>query len=276
MGTLVRRWRSAAVALGFSGAAACAVSIQEEIQLGDQYAAEIDKTLPVVHVPAVQAALDQAARPVIAEAVRQNLAWTFRVVNTADVNAFAVPGGHIYVTRGLIEHAASYDQLAGVLGHEIGHVDLRHSAEQIEKARAASLGVNLGYLILGRQPGQTESDAFNIAATAIFAKFSRDDEREADHAAVRYLTAAGINPGGITGMFHILQEVSGRDPSAIEQFFASHPMTGDRITDVERVIAADSAAQAATRTGRTDAPVFHDLQRAVRALPPPPKPRSNP
>lgn len=276
MRTLVRRWRSAAAALGLSAAAACAVSIQEEIRLGDQYAAEIDKTLPVVHAPAVQAALDEAARPVVAAAARRNLAWTFRVVNTADVNAFAVPGGHIYLTRGLIEHARSYDQLAGVLGHEIGHVDLRHTAQQIEKARAASLGVNLGYVILGRQPGQTESDVLNIAATAIFAKFSRADEREADHAAVRYLTAAGINPGGIAGMFRILQTVSGREPSTIEQFFASHPMTGDRITDVERLIAADSAAQGAARTGRQDAPVFHDLQRAVRALPAPRKTKDTP
>ncbi|MBI1966420.1 MAG: M48 family metalloprotease [Gemmatimonadetes bacterium] len=276
MGIPSSRWRSAAPAVVLGAAVACAVSVQREIQLGADYAAEIDRTMPVVHDAAVQAALDQAVRPVLAVAVRRDLPWTFRVVNTADVNAFAVPGGHIYVTRGLIEHTTSYDQLAGVLGHEIGHVDLRHSASHMEKAQAASLGVNLGYILLGRQPGQTESTALNIAASVIFAKFSRDDEREADHAAVRYLTRTGINPGGMTDMFNILRQLEGRQPDAIAQFFASHPMTDDRITDVGRMIAADTAAQRAVHTGVRDRPVFHDLRRAVRALPPPPIPAHQP
>ena len=252
----------------------CAVTAQQELQLGLSTVAEIDRTMPVVREPAVQAALDQVAGPLLAVAVRRDLPWTFRVINTADVNAFAVPGGHIYVTRGLIEHATRYDQLAGVLGHEIGHVDLRHSAKQMEQAQAASLGVNLGYILLGRQPGQTESAALNIAASAVFAKFSRDDEREADGAAVRSLTAAGINPGGLADMFRVLQRLETRQPDAIAQFFASHPMHAERIADVERHIAADSAARRMARpgVGVTDRPVFLDLQRAVRALPPPPPP----
>jgi predicted Zn-dependent protease len=273
MGTLTRWWRLLAAALVF-GTSACAVTVQQEIQLGTEYAAEIDKTMPVVREPAVQTALDIAAAPLRAAARRQDLAWSFRVVNTADVNAFAVPGGHIYITRGLVEHATRYDQLAGVLGHEIGHVDLRHTARQIEKQRAAALGVNLGYVLAGRNPGETESAALNIVAAAVFAKFSRDDERQADHAAVGSLTRAGINPGGLIDMFRILQEVAGRDPGAIEQFFASHPMTAERISDVEAAIAADTAAQRVRRTGRRDAAAFADLQRAVRTLPPPPKPTS--
>ena len=181
------------------------------------------------------------------------------------------------MTRGLIEHATSYNQLASVLGHEIGHVDLRHTARQIEKQRAASLGVGLGYIVLGREPGAAESQALNVVAAAVFARFSREDERAADHAGVRYTTAAGIDPHGLADMFHILQQVQGKDPGAIEQFFASHPMTADRIADVERTIAADPAARAAAQTGRKDAPVFHELQRAVHALPPPPpKPRNSP
>ncbi|HVH68652.1 MAG TPA: M48 family metallopeptidase [Gemmatimonadales bacterium] len=253
------------------GAPGCAVSIQEEQQLGSQYAAEVDSTMPVVRDTTVQRALDEAARPLVAVATRRDLAWTFRVVNTTDVNAFAIPGGHIYVTRGLIEHATSYDQLAGVVGHEIGHVDLRHSAKQIEKQRAATLGVGLGYVVLGRDPGKAEGAALNVVAAAVFARFSREDERAADHAAVRYTTAAGIDPDGLVEMFHILEQVQGTDPDAISQFFASHPMTADRISDVQQVIAADPAARRAARTGRKDAPVFHELLRAVRVLPPPPK-----
>ena len=269
--TLSRWIRRAGAAAGLA-AAACAVSVQQEIELGAATVAEIDSTLPVVRDATTQAALDAAARPVLAVARRRDLPWTFRIVNTADVNAFAVPGGHIYVTRGLIEHATSYDQLAGVLGHEIGHVDLRHSAKQIEQAQAASLGVNLGYILAGRQPGQTESAALNIAASAIFAKFSREDERAADQAAVGYLTVAGINPGGLTSMFQILQGLETSQPDAIAAFFASHPMTADRIANVDARIAADTAAQRVERTGLRDRPVFHDLQRAVRRLPPPPPP----
>src|SRR2546422_8374327 len=237
-----------AVALWLGGAAACAVGVQEELQLGSQYAAEVDQAMPVVHDPAVQAPLDAAVRPLVAVAARRDLPWTFRVVNTTDVNAFAIPGGHIYVTRGLIEHATSYNQLAGVLGHEIGHVDLRHTARQIEKQRAASLGVGLGYIVLGRAPGAAESQALNVVAAAVFARFSREDERAADHAGVRYTTAAGIDPHRPAGLFPILHQVQGKDPGAIQQFFASHPMTADRITDVERTIAADPAARAAAQT----------------------------
>src|SRR5437879_1720413 len=157
-------------ALGLVGAAACAVGVQEERQPGHQYAAAV--------------------------AARRDLPWTFRVVNTTDVNAFAIPGGHIYVTRGLIEHATSYNQLAGVLGHEIGHVDLRHTARQIEKQRAAALGVGLGYIVLGREPGAAEGQALNVVAAAVFARFSREDERAADHAGGRYTTAAGLDHHG--------------------------------------------------------------------------------
>src|SRR5438309_1753604 len=140
-----------------------------------------------------------------------------------------------------------------------------------------SLGVGLGYIVLGREPGAAESQALNVVAAAAFARFSREDERAADHAGVRYTTAAGIDPHGLADMFRILQQVQGKDPGAIEQFFASHPMTADRIADVERTIAADPAARAAAQTGRKDATVFHDLQRAVHALPAaPPKPRSGP
>jgi len=109
-------------------------------------------------------------------------------------------------------------------------------------------------------------------------KFSRDDERQADQAAIRSLTAAGINPGGIADMFRVLQQLETRQPDAIAQFFASHPMTAERIADVERQIAADTAARRVAQpgVGVRDRPVFRDLQRAVRALPPPPPPPAPP
>ncbi|MGE0355178.1 MAG: M48 family metalloprotease, partial [Gemmatimonadales bacterium] len=159
--------------------AACAPTVQQEIQIGNQYAAEIDRSMPIVKDPAVTAALDRVVAP-LRTVARRDLAWTFNIVNSDQVNAFAVPGGHIYVFRGLIERTTHYDELAGVIAHEIGHVDLRHSAEQMGQANAANTGVGLVYAILGRQPGAGEQVALNVAAGAVFAKFSRDDEREAD------------------------------------------------------------------------------------------------
>src|SRR5206468_12859911 len=112
-------------ALWLGGAAACAVGVQEELQLGDQYAAEVDKSMPVVHDVVVQGPLDAAVHPLVAVAARRALPWTFRVVNTADVNAFAIPGRHIYVARGLIELVMSYHHWASGLGLESAHVTLR-------------------------------------------------------------------------------------------------------------------------------------------------------
>ncbi|MGE0352667.1 MAG: M48 family metalloprotease, partial [Gemmatimonadales bacterium] len=157
--------------------------------------------------------------------------------------------------------------LAGVIAHENGHVALRHSAEQMGQANAANPGVGLVYAILGRQPGAGEQVALNVAAGAVFAKFSRDDEREADSVAVGYVTAAGINPGGLPRMFEILQSLNDREPGKVEQWFASHPMTGERITNVNRIIGKTPGATRALTTGKTDDPAFTELQRLVKGLP---------
>ncbi len=256
-----------------AGAVACAPTVQQEVNLGNKYVEEIDSTMPVVKDPAVQAALDRVVLPIKRVAKRQDLAWTYRVINSDQVNAFAVPGGHIYVFRGLIERTQHYDELVGVLGHETGHVDLRHSAEQMGEQTAANLGLGLTYLLLGRKPGVVEQVALGAAAGVVFAKFSRDDEREADSIAVEYLTRAGVNPRGLTRMFEILQSLSQKQPAKVEQWFSSHPMTGERIANVNRVIATTPGATQALRTGAVDRDEFGDLQRLMRALPPPPKPK---
>lgn len=252
---------------------ACAISVQREVELGNQYAAELARELPLVEDPAVQQAIDDFMQPILAHTTRPELPWTVAVVNAEMVNAFAVPGGHLYVTRGLIEAARGYDELAGVMGHEMAHVDLRHSVDQLQKATVAETGVTVGYVLLGREPGDVEKAALNVTAAAVFAKFSRDDEREADRASVAYMTRAGINPEGLIRMFETLASLQQDRPGVVEQFFASHPMTDDRITDVRALIAADPAAQRAVRTGVRDRPIFGRLQSLVRRLPAPPPPK---
>jgi predicted Zn-dependent protease len=263
-------FRSTGMAAAMS-LAACAPTVQQEVEMGNRYAQEIERTMPLIRDPAMTGALRSAVAPLLRVVTRQDLAWSFNIVNSDQVNAFAVPGGHVYVFRGLIERAGHYDELAGVLGHEMGHVDLRHSAEQMGQTSAANTGLGLAYLLLGRQPGQVEQAALGLTAGAVFAKFSRDDEREADSVAVGYLTRASINPQGLTRMFQTLEQLQARDPSKVEQWFASHPMPAERVANVRRIINATPGAGAAVRDGRTDLEAFDQLKRSLRALPPAPK-----
>ncbi|MEK6609354.1 MAG: M48 family metallopeptidase [Gemmatimonadota bacterium] len=250
--------------------ASCAIGVRQEIDLGRRYAAQLEREMPMVHVPAIQADLDLITARLTPFARRREIAYRFTIVNSDAVNAFAVPGGYIYVTRALIENAASMDQLAGVLGHEMGHVELRHSAKQIGRAQAAETGIGVVGVLLGRQPNQAVQAGVSVAGQLVFARFSRDQEREADEVAVGYVTEAGINPGGIVGMFETLQSLERSRPSALESFFASHPMAADRMTEVNALIARTPASQALLATGTRDAPEFQRLKAAVRQLPPPP------
>src|SRR5690606_28969315 len=150
----------------------------------------------------------------IATRVDPRLNYTFYVVNAPGVNAFAVPGGFIYVNRGLIERAATMSELAGVLGHEIGHVVERHGLEQMARMQNTSLGVNLAYILLGRQPSTVEQVAVQGGASVFFANHSRADENQADEVAVQYMIQSGIDPNGMVAMFQRLIDEQQRSPSA--------------------------------------------------------------
>jgi len=253
-------------------AAGCALNTQQELDVGRQYAAQLEKELPIVHDRQIQADLDAIGARLTPFSHRPEITYRFFLVNSAVVNAFAVPGGYVYITRGIIEHMTSMDQLAGVLGHEMGHVEKRHSARQIGRARAAQTGVGLTAILLGDRgaAGEVASRGAAVGAQLVLARYSRDQEREADHESILFTTAAGINPMGIVDFFRTLKNVEGRSPSELQYFFASHPLTQDRIDDVTAQIQADPAAARAVQTGERDDAVFHRLKDAVHRLPPPP------
>lgn len=249
----------------------CTPSVQQEIETGNQAAAEVERTMPVIHDGAVVSALRSSVAPLQRVARRQDLDWSFSIINSDQVNAFALPGGHIYVFRGLIERADHWDEFAGAVAHEIGHVDLRHSAEQMGQVGAANTGLTLAYILLGRQPSDLEALAVNIAGGAVFAKFSRDDEREADSMAVVYATEANIDPGGLKREFQTLEALQQREPSKVELWFSSHPSTSERLGNVDRYIEEIPGARAATRNGRSDLASFNTLRSRLKAMPPAPK-----
>src|SRR5689334_23611360 len=181
--------------------AGCGVSTQQEVELGTQYMQQINAQLPIVQDPEVNRYINVLGDSIARLTSRGDLPWQFFVVNSSEVNAFAVPGGYIYVNRGLIERARNLSELAGVLGHEIGHVVKRHSIKQMQQQQGAQVGVTLGCILTGVCGSEAAAAAINVGGNALFAKFSRDDEAQADSVGIENVIRAGISPKGIPEMF---------------------------------------------------------------------------
>jgi predicted Zn-dependent protease len=245
--------------------AACGVSTQQEVQMGQEYSAQINAQLPIVQDAEVNRYVNVLGDSIANLADGRGLDYHFYVVNAMEINAFAVPGGFIYVNRGLVDRTQNLSQLAGVLGHEIGHVVRRHSVKQMEKAQGANIGVVLGCTLLNVCGSQAAQAAINIGGSALFAKFSRDDERQADEEAIKNVIRAGISPQGIPDMFRILLAEQQRNPAGVEGWFATHPGEQERVTETEAAIAKYDPAILRTLTTNTSR--YNDFKARVRALP---------
>ncbi|HUH11677.1 MAG TPA: M48 family metallopeptidase, partial [Longimicrobiales bacterium] len=235
-GTTRRAMAPALLATTTLGAAACGISQQQELEIGQQYASQINRELPLVEDRDVVRYINQLGNQIARHGGR-NLSYRFYVVNTDVINAFAVPGGHVYINRGLIDRTDNLSELAGVLAHEIAHVEARHGVEQMEKAQTANLGLNVAYILLGRTPGGLESAAINVGGGLYFAQHGREAEREADAMAVPLMVNAGIHPQGLATFFFELLAERKRSPNTIEQWFSTHPLTEERIEAVRADIA---------------------------------------
>jgi beta-barrel assembly-enhancing protease len=254
--------------------AACTVSDEQEVAIGEQDAAQINAQLPLLDDPQVTGYVQRLGQSIAAKTSRADLAWHFYVVNTKDVNAFALPGGFIYVNRGLIDQSERLDQLAGTLGHEIGHVVRRHAVEQMKKQTGASIGVSLACTLTHICQHTGAQIVINAAGSALFAKYSRRDEAEADSEAVVNVVNAGIDPRGVPELFQILLRERRQSPGRLEAFFASHPLEESRIVAARQQI-AQYAPSTLTKLTADDAS-FHAFKQALASLspPPPPMPRS--
>ena len=193
---------------------ACTVSDEQEVAIGEHDAAEINTQLPLLDDPRITGYVQQLGQAIAAKTSRSDLAWHFYVVNTNEVNAFALPGGFIYVNRGLIEQSERLDQLAGTLGHEIGHVVRRHAVDQMKKQTGANIGISLACTLTKICQHTGAQVVINAAGSALFAKYSRHDEFEADSEAVVNVVNAGIDPRGIPELFQILLRERQRAPNA--------------------------------------------------------------
>ena len=258
------RGRAAALTLCLS-ALGCQVGQDEEVQLGRRNAEQVDAQLPLVRDPVATNYVQQLGVSIARTTERADLDWRFRIIDSREVNAFALPGGFIYVNRGLIERADRLDELAGVLGHEIGHVVQRHSVRQMEKQTKTGVAVELGCRLTDLCSSEVARAAIQVGGAALFARYSRKDEAEADSVALGFVIDAGIDPRGIPALFKKLIEERRRSPARIEGFFASHPLEEDRIAATERDIAALDPS--VFEQLRQDDPSYQAFKAHLAALP---------
>lgn len=197
----------------------------------------------------VQSYVESVARPLAAVSERPNLPWTFRVVDDPQVNAFALPGGYIYVTRGILAHMNSEAELAGVLGHEIGHVTARHSASAQSKQLLGMVGLGVGMVLSPtlRQGG----DALSGALGLVFLKFGRDQESQADGLGLRYIVRKDYDPGKMLDVFRMLDGVTvAAGGDRMPNWLSTHPAPPNRLADMSRSIKEQGVR--GTRVGRDE------------------------
>lgn len=213
------------------------VSESQEIAIGRDAHPQIIREFGIYdEKPELNRMVERIGREIAAASERPHLPWTFTVLDTPMVNAMAVPGGYIYITRGMLERINSEDELAGVLGHEIAHVTARHSAQQMTRSQFAQLGLVLGSVLAGPQATQQFGQFAELGLNLLFQRYSRAHETEADLLGTGYMAEARFNPIGSERMLMTLQRLDKNPAAGIERYFVSHPDPAKRVRDVQSKI----------------------------------------
>lgn len=216
-----------------SGGGFNVVSLEEEWQLGNQLAQDISQQMRLSNDQQALAYVNRLGKQMVGQTQMGQLPWNFHVVIDPEVNAFNIPGGHVYVTTGLIAAADNASEFAGVLAHEIAHGVERHGTEQLSRA----YGLNIvGAVLLGQNPAAYQQILAQVIGTGTLARFGREAENEADEIGTRMMYEAGYNPQGMVSMFQELLRRRQGSPGSVEKFFSTHPLTEDRITNVQRIM----------------------------------------
>jgi beta-barrel assembly-enhancing protease len=210
-------------------------SPQQDVEIGQQSAMAAEQQLPLVNDRDVDAYVNRIGQKLASNAGGPQFQYRFRVVNQPDINAFALPGGYIYLNRGIIENAQNEGEVAGVLAHEIAHVALRHGTHQASKAYAAQAGLQILGGLLGGKIGNNTAQILNtvggVGLNALFLKFSRELETQADVRGAQILAASGYTPADMVSFFHQLEKV---DKSKKTTWLSHHPAPPDRIARIEK------------------------------------------
>jgi len=240
-------------------------SPQQDVDMGREVSKQAESQLPILNDRQANAYIDQLGRSLAAHAPGEKYPYQFKIVNDKAINAFALPGGFVYINRGALEAADNEAQVAGVLAHEIGHVALRHGTNQTSKAYIAQaplavLGGMLGSNSVGSVLAQL---GVGFATNSLLLKYSRDAERQADLMGTQILHDSGYNPGAMVEFFEKIQaESKGR----ASEFFSDHPNPENRISSVQHEIEKLGGSPA---SARNESPSFRDLKSRLSGMPVP-------
>lgn len=212
------------------------LSPEDEAAIGEQLAAQVEQQEKILDDPKTQRFANEVGARIVAAVPEAQRRFPFRIKvidNPGTVNAFALPGGYLYLYSGLIAAADNEAEVASVLGHEVAHVTLGHASQQL----ATQVGTEtLASLALGKDPGLIAQLAAGIAAQGYLAAYSRMDEQAADSTGLSYLAKAGYEASAMAAFFRKLQAMESSDRDAVSAFFASHPAPKDRVQAIERMI----------------------------------------
>ena len=220
-------------------------SLQQDVQLGKESAEEVDKAYPLVTDPQVLRYISELGRRLASLTPNNNsqYAWTFKVINSSDINAFALPGGYVYVNRGAIEAAENEAQIAGVMAHESGHVVMRHGTHEASQALLAQAPLAILGGMLGQSGSLTDlltQMGLSLGVNSILLRNSRNAESQADEVGTYILYQAGYDPRAMAQFFETVEK---KYPRKTIQFLSDHPNPENRIKNVDSEIAAPWAGQ---------------------------------
>jgi beta-barrel assembly-enhancing protease len=208
--------------------------LDREVAIGRQLAAEVDRESKLVTDPIVTEYVNRIAQNIVLHSDAK-VPFTVKVIDANEVNAFALPGGFLYVNRGLLEAAENEAEVAGVLAHEIAHVTARHGIEQASKGQLANYA-SIPLIFFGGIGGYIVQQVAGLAVPLTFLKFSRGAEKEADRLGAQYMWAAGYDPNALITFFEKLQAQEKKKPGTLAKVFSTHPMVGDRIKEARELI----------------------------------------
>ena len=214
------------------------VSEGQEVSMGRDAHPEVIRQFGVYQEkPELNRMVEDIGRRLAAQSDRPNLPWQFTLLDTPMINAMALPGGYIYITRGMMERVNSEDELAGVLGHEIAHVTARHAAQRISRAQVAQFGMLLGAVVAGPQATQAYGQLAELAVSLLFQRYSQAQETQADLIGTEYMAESRYNPVGAERMLMVLQRLDRGNSSGLDRYFMSHPDPAKRVKNVRGKIA---------------------------------------
>lgn len=220
----------------------------QEIQMGREAHPQILASMGLYPDEDLQDYVQELGEELAASSERPELPWSFKVLDDPVINAFALPGGFIYVTRGIMAYLDSEAELAGVLGHEIGHVTARHSVNQISRAQLAQLGLGVGMALAPEL--QRFQGLASTGLQLLFLKFGRDDEHQADELGVRYMSREGFDPAQLSGVMAMLGEVSGGEGGRVPEWLSTHPNPENREESILEMAAQTPVSAQEPRVGR--------------------------